>query len=40
MMGGMDWQAIEPVCAMLGVEDVDMMILRLLEIRNHGWSGD
>lgn len=34
----LDWQALETVCALLGVEDVDMLVIRLAAIRD--WAED
>lgn len=35
-MGGMDWQALPTVAAMLGIEDVETWIVQLTVIRDHG----
>lgn len=33
-MGGLDWQALETVAAMLGAEDVESLVVRLVAIRD------
>lgn len=36
LMGGrLDWAALDTVSALLGVHDVELLIARLIAIRNH-----
>jgi hypothetical protein len=35
-MGGLDWTALPTVAEMLGVEDVELLIVQLTTIRDHG----
>jgi hypothetical protein len=34
LMGGMDWEALPVVCAMIGVEDPEILIRQLVMIRD------
>lgn len=34
-MGGIDWSGLPYVCALLGIEDVEQLIERLLVIKTH-----
>lgn len=34
-MGGLDWAALPVVVEMLGVTDVELLILQLIAIRDH-----
>ena len=38
-MGGLDWSALPIVVEMLGIEDVDGLVRRLVVIREHGKNG-
>jgi len=40
ILGGMDWQGIEPVSELLGIEDVDMLIVQLSAIRDFANRGN
>lgn len=35
MGGQIDWDALPVVCALLGIEDVEMLIYRLVAIRDN-----
>jgi hypothetical protein len=37
-MGGMEWAALETVAEMLGVEDVELFVVRLTTIRD--WQNE
>lgn len=34
-MGGIDWAALPVICEMLGIEDVETLIVQLVAIRDH-----
>lgn len=34
-MGGMDWSAVHDVAVLLGVHDVEILIIQLCAIRDH-----
>lgn len=34
-MGGIDWAALPIVCEMLGIQDVETLIVQLVAIRDH-----
>lgn len=38
-MGGIDWDALPVVAEMLGIEDVETLILQLIEIREFNNRG-
>jgi hypothetical protein len=38
-MGGIDWAALPVVAEMLGIEDVETLILQLIEIREFNNRG-
>lgn len=36
MMGGtIDWTALPTICELIGIEDVETLVMQLLVIRNH-----
>lgn len=35
LMGGLEWAALDLVCAILGVEDPEWLIRQLVAMRNH-----
>ncbi len=36
LMGGqIDWNALEPLCEMLGIDDPDALVRGLVQLRNH-----
>lgn len=37
-MGGLDWAALETVAALLGVEDIEPFVVRLVAIRD--WNAE
>jgi hypothetical protein len=39
-MGGIDWAGLPAVCAWLGIEDIDGLLLRLAVIKLHKPPGE
>lgn len=40
LLGGLDWQGIEAVAELLGIEDVDMLIHQLAALRDYQRKDD
>jgi len=38
-MGGLDWGALDTVCALLGIENPDLLIHQLVVLRNAQSTG-
>lgn len=39
LMGGLDWAGLETIADMLGIDDVEGLIVRLAAIRDHQRQG-
>jgi hypothetical protein len=39
MMGGLDWQALDVVAELLGVDDIECLVVQLLTIREYKSRG-
>ena len=35
MLGGLDWNGLERVAGFLGIEDIELLVVQLITIRDH-----
>ena len=40
LAGGLEWSALETVCEVLGIADVELLIYQLVAMREHMRAGD